>query len=251
MKIYVGGDSFAYGWPTSTIDGNQDRSWPSQLAKKLDVTVVNDARAGCSNYRIYRRLVSEITSGDSDLVVMALTHWFRAEISVNDSKLKPGRIHQLLLGNYIKDRDEKRFYRNMFDPYLYYSNLLRMIISVQSLARTFDKTLIMVETFNNNFLCDKNIEWLTDNLDRFNFLDLYEDSRVGKKFQTICDLTDVIDMSTFMSMDSMQNLVSGVLEDTTIDYKNHPGPNQHEYFATLMAEYITKNYLEKYNGKTI
>ncbi len=71
MKILVAGDSFAADW---TIEHKGHYGWPNLLASEHDVT--NVAQAGCSEYRIYKQLLS-VNLKDYNLVIVSHTSPYR------------------------------------------------------------------------------------------------------------------------------------------------------------------------------
>ena len=71
MNILLIGDSFAADW---TVKYPEKLGWPNLLAKKY--TVLNLARAGCSEYQIYQQL--QLSALDKfDLVIVSHTSPYR------------------------------------------------------------------------------------------------------------------------------------------------------------------------------
>lgn len=66
MKILIAGDSFAADWSIA----KQFVGWPNLLASEFDV--VNIAQAGCSEYKIYKQLLS-VDLSQFDSIVVAHT----------------------------------------------------------------------------------------------------------------------------------------------------------------------------------
>ena len=70
MKILICGDSFAADW---TVKYN-GQGWPNLIAQEFDVT--NLAQAGCSEYKIYKQLISQ-NLDDYDLIIVSHTSAYR------------------------------------------------------------------------------------------------------------------------------------------------------------------------------
>lgn len=75
MKILIAGDSFAADW---TVKHQGHFGWPNLLAQEHNVT--NVAQAGCSEYRIYKQLVSADLS-QFDLIIVSHTSPYRLYVA--------------------------------------------------------------------------------------------------------------------------------------------------------------------------
>jgi len=75
--LYVNGDSNSNG--SECLDSEQ--SWPVQLSKKLNATLVNEAKSGTSNPRIMRTASNALSRADkrNTIVVIGWTSWEREE----------------------------------------------------------------------------------------------------------------------------------------------------------------------------
>ena len=98
--IYVNGDSWTSGWPDEETFGHREFSWPHLLSLKLNDTVINDARAASSNYRIYRRTFDYLLNNKPTLSIVCLTNWIRIEM---------GNIESVKIYQYLPIRDKKYF----------------------------------------------------------------------------------------------------------------------------------------------
>lgn len=73
MKLLVNGCSYAEVW------GGKD------LAKDLDLNLINLSKSGASNSRIFRTTIDYILENDDiDTVILMLTFWDREEIRIDD-----------------------------------------------------------------------------------------------------------------------------------------------------------------------
>lgn len=75
MKILIAGDSFAADW---TVKHKGHVGWSNLLAQEHSVT--NLAQAGCSEYRIYKQLVSQ-TLSNFDLIIVSHTSPYRLYVA--------------------------------------------------------------------------------------------------------------------------------------------------------------------------
>ena len=70
MKILICGDSFAADWTVKY----PEKGWPNFLADEY--TVTNLAQAGCSEYKIYKQLVSQ-NLDEYDVIIISHTSSYR------------------------------------------------------------------------------------------------------------------------------------------------------------------------------
>lgn len=73
-QLLIVGDSFAADW---SLKFNSRHGWPNLLAEKYKVT--NVAQAGCSEYKIYKQIKSNI-SNIYDLIIVAHTSPYRIPV---------------------------------------------------------------------------------------------------------------------------------------------------------------------------
>lgn len=106
--LYVNGDSFTYGTGVDSQD-----TWPSLLAQRLGMDLVNDAVPGGSNDRIVRTSLDFMTRHRPDLVVIAWSSFLRTEWP--SRQLEPQHLHEMdfdqrpiiqVQPNYIKYRSQ-------------------------------------------------------------------------------------------------------------------------------------------------
>jgi hypothetical protein len=80
MNILITGDSFAADW---TIKYPNQIGWPNLLAETFNVT--NLAQAGCSEYRIYKQLLS-VDLKQFDLIIISHTSPYRIYTDYNPQR---------------------------------------------------------------------------------------------------------------------------------------------------------------------
>ena len=227
--IYVNGDSWTSGWPQEEILGHRDNSWPHLLGLMIGEQVLNDAEAGCSNDRIYRRTFDFILKNKPTTAIVCLTSWLRFELGDTQS----GRIYQ-----YMPSNDNVKFYKKHWHPYLAYTNFLRQIISLQSICTETD--IYFLDTVKNNLQREPTLHWFKEVLRLGGVFDTMDDERIEKKFDTIVNLNKHINYNLFISDKSYQELVSHckMVED-------HPIDDGHKVIANII---YTKIFKDKHHG---
>jgi hypothetical protein len=166
--IYVNGDSWTSGWPDEETYGHREFSWPHLLSLKVNKDVINDARAGCSNDRIYRRTFDYLLLNKPELAIICLTHWTRFELG----SVISGKIYQYIPGQ------KNPLLKHHWHPYLAYSNFLRKIISLQTIANTTNTKLFFLDTFDQNLERTPTLKWFKEQLKLSNVFDVMDDLRI-------------------------------------------------------------------------
>ena len=239
-KLLVSGDSWTSCWPLEERLGHREFGWPNLVSSNLGYTLIDKSRAGSSNYRIYRKAFDGILSDKVDLVLIFLTSWARIETGAGYGT-KPGRIYQHLPMDATPE--SKYVFQNFFNGYKNYSDLLRMIISLQNVSLTNKIPCYFLDNFDNNLLFDiteddfKKIlsynEIIFDNMDN---------RRINEKFKKIKMLTSKIDRNMFISEKSYQNLI----KDCKLE-QGHPVEDGHNKISKIVLKFLK----EKNHGKTI
>lgn len=88
--IIVGGCSFTdKNMPKSAVPNPMDfKMWPELLSEKLNIEVINTAKCGSGNERIYHSVMNEIFKHDEkkiDRVIIAWSEWTRQDFMVGDT----------------------------------------------------------------------------------------------------------------------------------------------------------------------
>lgn len=223
--MYVNGDSWTSGWPEEQIYGHQAFSWPYLLSELLDQPVLNDARAGCSNYRIYRRTFDYLLNQNPAVAIVSWTNWRRVEFG----NAETGKIYQYL------PTQSPQYFKKDWHPYLAYTTFLRQIIALQIIAEKTNTKLWMIDTFSNNLIKNPTPEWFNNILREGQVFDLMDDDRVENKFKKVLALNSQIDYNKFMFEISYQQLVNNF---QLID--DHPVKDAHQHLAETIYKHLRK-----------
>ena len=226
--IYVNGDSWTSGWPDEETYGHREFSWPHLLSLKSNNAVINDDRAGSSNYRIYRRSFDYLLNNSPSLSIVCLTSWVRLECGNAES----GKIFQ-----YLPSRDPQ-FFKNTWHPYLAYTNFLRQIISLQSVAKTTNNRLFLLDTYDNNLNRNPTLEWFKKILHEGGVFDVMDDVQIEQKFNKVLALNKHIDYNMFLSEKSYYDLITGCEL-----IQKHPTKDGHKKIANFVYDKIKKELL--------
>ena len=239
-RLLVSGDSWTSCWPLEQRLGHRNFGWPALVSSNLDYTLVDKSRAGSSNYRIYRKAFDGILDGNVDLALIFLTSWTRMEAGATYGE-KPGRIYQHIVSG--AEKENQYVFKNFFNGYKNYTDLLRMIISLQTLCTAVGTECYFLDTFDNNLLFDITLDDFKSILS-YNQLviDNTDDDRIINKFNTVKLLTSKVDHTKFISTLSYQTLVDGCSM-----YNGHPVEDGHAKIANVVLEFLK----EKHHGKTI
>jgi len=232
--IYVNGDSWTSGWPDEETFGHREHSWPHLLSIQLGQQVLNDARAGSSNYRIYRRTFDYLLDNSPATAIVCLTSWIRIE----HGNAETGKIFQYLPTTHPK------IFKSNWHPYLAYATLLRQIISLQNIAKQTSTDLWLLDTFDNNLIKNPTYTWFVEILKNGGVVDAMDDERISQKFTKIVNLTKHIDFSMFIADDSYQTIISNCKK-----IKNHPTNDGHMYIANTVFNHLNKK--ENKHGQAI
>jgi len=228
--ILVSGDSWTSCWPLEERLGHRNFGWPNLVASNLNYQLIDKSRAGSSNYRIYRKAFDGVIQHQPDVAIVFLTHWSRMETGSGHGS-KPGRIYQHLVSD--NSAESEYVFKNFFNGYKNYCDMLRMVISLQNLATN----CYFLDTYDNNLLFDitkddfKKI--LSYNSVIFNNMD---DERIDDKFNKVKMLTSQINQNLFVSLESYQSLVRDCMLDL-----GHPLQDGHSKIAGIVTKFLREN----------
>jgi hypothetical protein len=154
---------------------------------------------------------------------------------------KPGRIYQHM--PWVKTKETEYVFKQFFNGYKNYTDMLRMIVSLQTIAKLQDTGCYFLDTFENNLLFDITLDDFKKILE-FNpvIYDSMDDRRVEDKFNTVKLLTSAINREMFISKSTYQALI----KDCKL-VESHPVEDGHSKIADVVLEFLK----EKRNGKTI
>jgi hypothetical protein len=231
VKILVSGDSWTSGWPLEEKLGNREFAWPTLVSQALSGDLIDKSRAGSSNYRIYRKAFDEILIGDIDIAFVFLTSWTRFESGSGYGE-KPGRIYQHFA---MSDNTESEYlFKNFFNGYKNYTDMLRMIISLQKLAKLTGTKCYFLDTFDNNLLVNISLSEFKTIL-KYNpiVFDNSDDAYIENKFNKVKNLTSAIDQKLFISDKSYQSLIN----DCEL-VNGHPIATGHSKIAKIILDFL-------------
>ena len=239
QKLLVSGDSWTYGWPKVLSTSGKDFTWPNIVAKHFNVELIDKSNSGCSNYRIYRKAVEGILDPTVDTVLVFLTSWTRWETGSGYGE-KPGRIYQhILRGSNVE------LFKNFFNGYKQYTDILRQIISLQSMAQTYGTSCYFLDTFQDNVYNTEIItkedfkKIIATNVVEFDNMD---DQRINSKFNKVINLYKHVDKNQFISLTSYQEII----KDCKLE-KGHPVEDGHQKIANVVIDFLEGEN----SGKTI
>ena len=228
--ILVSGDSWTSGWPREEVLPREKFSWPTLVAKHFGAKLIDKSRAMSSNYRIYRKAVEGILDADVDTVLVFLTSWTRWETGSGYGE-KPGRIYQHLSGH-ANTEEFKKF----FNGYKQYTDSLRTIISLQSMAKQYNTRCFFLDTFQDN-VYSKQVITIEDfkKILAFNVIefDNMNDQRIVDKFNKVINLYKHINKEMFISLTSYQEII----KDCKLE-KGHPVEDGHQKIADVVINFL-------------
>lgn len=230
-KLLVSGDSWTSCWPLEQRLGHRNDGWPNLVASKLNYQLIDKSRAGSSNYRIYRKAFDGLLDSSNDLVLVFLTSWTRMETGSGYGE-KPGRIYQHVSGT--KTKETEYVFKQFFNGYKNYTDMLRMVISLQATAKSHNTDCYFLDTFENNLLFDITPDEFKKILE-FNpvIYDNMDDHRIEDKFNTVRLLTSAINREMFISKSTYQALI----KDCKL-VESHPVEDGHSKIADVVLEFL-------------
>ena len=124
MILYCNGCSNTRGTHWSLKNHDRSLTWPNQLAKKLDATLIDQSKEGCSNFRILKTTIDSINrmNNPPDLVVIQWTYNERFITPLGVYESNPAeplgfRTHNpYAVSQGGKKDDYYNFYFNFFNP---------------------------------------------------------------------------------------------------------------------------------------
>ena len=234
--LLVSGDSWTSCWPLEETLGHRNNGWPRLVSEHFGFNLIDKSRAGSSNYRIYRKAVDGMISGIPDICLVFLTSWIRFEFGSAYGK-HSGRIYQWLPNQSNNKEQNEYAFKNFFNGYKNYTDMLRMIISLQSISKAFNIPCWFMNTFDSNEIfnltLDKFISILKLNQAVFDSMD---DIRIQEKFEIVKQLINSIDRTTFISEQSYQSLIDGLPLN-----RDHPTEQGHKLMSEVVITFLENN----------
>lgn len=214
--LLVGGDSFSC-WPLEEMDGHRRNCWPTLLADYLDLELTDYSRAGCSNDRIFRYILPNITV-NTTLVVVLWSSTNRYEFTNS----KTSKIKSLM------PRDKEYVVQ---DWYLNYCRTLLYALSISNTCKLMGVPLIQRLQFNADCWWDNTLESFKKQLRNNLLFDNLQDNMIQERFDYLKSLHIMIDSVDFNN--SIQSFV-----ETSAEYKDHPTPRGHKQIRDKIIEEI-------------
>ncbi len=162
MKLLTVGDSFTYGEELADLTS----AWPNLLATQLGYNLTNLAKPGSGNTRMVRHCIEQVN--DYDLVIIAWSHFARFELADEHGfyDIWPG-ASKAPHKEYSPWRCEVVDYFNHHynDDYLYRQYLLNIIL-IQNFFKANNKFYLMLDSFGNHQVNNRNADTNRDLLDQ-------------------------------------------------------------------------------------
>ena len=217
--LLVGGDSFSC-WPLEEMDGHRNNCWPRLLADHLKLDLLDYSRAGCSNDRIFRYVLPNITPNVS-AVAIVWSNTLRYEFTSDDKK-----IHS----TFPKDPDYV-----IQDWYLNYCRTMLYVLSIQNTARLYNIPVINRFLHFDDCWWDNTLDTFKQQLLRNDYLDSLSDKMIEEKFMYLKSLHNQIDS---VNLESMLTFV-----ETSKEYQHHPTHKGHrQIFKSILKDLSWQNH---------
>lgn len=204
MILLANGCSFTEGYDLD----DPMKSWPFQLASKLNYNVVNLALGGASNDRIFRTTIEYLnTHNKPDLIVIGWTGFNRAELSSADGMYLRLTNNRCLPDTLELDKDltniHKFWFVNLHNEYISYRNWIHYILHLQMY---FDHANIKYRFFSafdnyiNEFLTESDLALeLADHSYQWRDRNKYAPFRdIHQEYQELVSLTKRINLSNWI-----------------------------------------------------
>ena len=230
-KILVSGDSWTAGWPLEESVPREKFTWPNLVAQHFESDLIDKSRSASSNYRIFRKGFEGILDSSVDTVILFLTSWTRWETGSGYGD-KPGRIYQ----QSVRYKHNVELFKNFFNGYKQYTDCLRQIISLQSMAKTYGTACYFLDNFDNNvynkhIITEKQFKSiLSSNIIEYDNMD---NQRVKEKFNKVLNLYKHVDKKQFISLRSYQDLIKGCKL-----VELHPVEDGHKQIARIVIDFL-------------
>lgn len=144
--IVTNGCSFTYG---EGLDDRENEAWPFVLGNKLGVDVVNIARSGSGNDRIFRRtyeyFYEDIKNNNHPLYVIMFSAINRQDRWLEDQQqyqiISPAETHDPVSRDFVYNYNKVTFYRN----YMMYRHALKNLFEAHNIPYIFYLAIEILE----------------------------------------------------------------------------------------------------------
>jgi len=214
--LIVGGDSFC-NWPLEELDGHRQNCWPALLAKDLNLELKDFSRAGCSNDRIFRYVLPNI-SESSTLVVVLWSNTNRYEFT-NPQTSKIITVWPK------KDRYVLQ------DWYLNYCRTLLYSLSISNTCKLMNVPCVQRFVFSHDCWWDGSIKTFKQQLRDNLLFDNLSDDMLQERFDYLKSLHTMI--NSIQLNESIQTFA-----ETSVEWESHPTRRGHKQIKNKIMEDI-------------
>lgn len=241
MRILTLGDSWTIANPTVV-------SWPTQLAQKYSVDVINLARSGCSNKRAARIGIEELSRNSNyDCVIFPLAPASRTEI------LKNGKWHQIYPRAYGRDSEGiDRLFAEFWHPWNdLQETILQCFYFIHS-VKALGVPLYMTSLSLQSSQYTNELSWIQNYNNDYNFDALkmpHDDFDIGTNdlHRKLCSLKAIHQHNLQLQPDYLTDVIDTYYSDPVVkskynyEYKKlgeHPNSNGYAALCDYFAERI-------------
>jgi hypothetical protein len=236
-KLLVSGCSLSSGF--GFTDTNIERSWPNQLAERIDATLTNVAVPGYDNPGIFISAIEQLTQQDFDICLIQLSSIDRIVLSPNWNGRKLTTNLNMSNG-FLSKKQYQSFYKSFLllnQHAEHWNKLLKIIHSVQHLNKQ-GKYVRFV-----NGLLDWDQELFADPckskfLDRLIDIDNICDEDIKKLRTLVYNQARLINLDFFINpFNNFRKIrIDSISSDDT-----HPGVKSHDLYTDLIFNYLTRD----------
>ena len=240
----VAGSSWAAGYridfnaTQSTHKEDRTNAWPKLVADNLNFNLFDESRSGASISRVFRKTIDMLLSNKFSIIIVELSRidWYELGSST-DGKIMQIRslsdlpINKLILTEY-------------YNSYLFYTNMLRQIISLQCLAEKYQTPLYFID-ISANIIKHLTLEKFIDSIlvkhsELFNALD---DDMIVERYEITAQLNRAIDYSKFLFQSTLEkHMLSNGATKKHFDTTTHPSVLGQKMIADLILEELGNKY---------
>lgn len=240
--LVVGGDSYSC-WPLEKFDGNRNRCWPTLVANKLNLGLVDYTRSACSNDRIFRYCMPETLNQTNKFMVIFWSSYNRFEVGFH------GKIEQIMPSfEGSKKIIPEDFLKNNYSRYLQHCRSLLYIISIQELCKQSNIVFLQKKGFRSDCWWNGTYENFCAFMKKAKIFDYLSDEQLEEKYRYLEALYNKIDNRTYVG-DKNESLQDAV--EFSKEFLYHPTYKGHEQMSAMVVDAIEKlNCKETHHGKT-
>lgn len=250
MKFYFNGCSLTYG---AELENPKQFSWPTLVAKSINVDFVNDAVSGGTNDRIMYKILLNLH--DFDFFFIAWTSYTRFteynpvdnyEVNFLPELTLDPNLHSSndLKKNYEKYLNYgKSYYADWFNELYEFKKWLQQILLLQSFFKVNKKKYLMINAMDNKLdLWLQSKEKFIDSAKTLlPFLDYMNDNQIFIEHKQIQQLASQIDQTAFIEWNKVS--IQKIGKSYPVGPDGHPLEEGHWAVANLVLKHYNKNYV--------